>query len=214
MEDRKWKADRMNKTIARIGSIIVTLSVLIFAVCMLIPFSFGSYFICMLLPIGYVMMIAGLCYESDEEYKVAANVGMVFATVYTVLILLVYFAQTTTVRLEALDEQAVKILDYSRGGLFFSYDLLGYGMMALSTFFVGITIDAKTKVDKWLKRLMVIHGVFFFGCFIMPMTGVFSSMSNGEANIGGVIALEFWCAYFLPIGILSFLHFRDSRRNI
>ncbi|MGN1206843.1 MAG: hypothetical protein ACI4SP_00935 [Eubacteriales bacterium] len=202
----------MNKTIARIGALIVTISVLLFAVCMLIPFDFGSYFVCMLLPIGYIMMTAGFCYESDENHRVAANIGMLFATIYSVLVLLVYFAQLTTVRLDSLSEQAMQILNYSNGGLLFSYDLLGYGMMALSTFFVGLAIDAKTKADKWLKYLMMVHGIFFFGCFIMPMTGVFRSMSDGETNIGGVIALEFWCAYFTPVGILSMIHFRKKNR--
>ena len=202
----------MNKAIASIGAMIVSISVLLFAVCMLIQFNFGSYFVCMLLPIGYIMMTAGFCDESDEKHRVAANVGMAFAVIYAVMILLVYFAQTTAVRLGSLDEQAMKILDYSRGGLFFSYDLLGYGMMALSTFFVGLTIDAKNKADKWLKYLLMIHGVFFFGCFIMPMTGVFSSMSNGENSIGGVVALEFWCAYFIPVGVLSMIHFRKGSK--
>jgi hypothetical protein len=197
----------MNKTIATIGSLLVVLSVILFAIFMLIPFNFGCYFICMILSIGYVMMTSGYYNESDKNHKVAAKVGMIFATVYMVLILLVYFAQTTAVRLDNLDEQAMKIIDYSRGGLFFSYDLLGYGMMSLSTFFLGITINTKNKVDKWLKCLMIIHGLFFFGCFIMPMTGVFSSMSNGETNVGGIIALEVWCAYFIPIGILSAIHF-------
>lgn len=202
----------MNKIIASIGALIVTISVLLFAVCMLIPFHFGSYFVCMLLPIGYIMMTSGFCNESDEQHRVAANVGMTFAAVYTVLVFLVYFAQTTSVRLDSLDEQAMGILDYSRGGLFFSYDLLGYGMMALSTFFVGLTIDTKTRTDKWLKHLMLIHGVFFFSCFIMPMIGIFSSMADGGTNTGGVIALEFWCAYFAPIGVLSFIHFRKGNK--
>lgn len=202
----------MNKTIASIGALTVTISVLLFAVCMLIPFNFGSYFVCMLLPIGYIMMTAGFCNESDEKHRVAANVSMTFAAVYAVLVFLVYFAQTTSVRLDSLDEQAMRILDYSRGGLFFNYDLLGYGMMALSTFFVGLTIDAKAKADKWLKYLMLVHGIFFFSCFIMPMTGIFSSMSDGENNMGGVITLEFWCAYFIPIGILSLIHFRKSNK--
>ena len=198
----------MNQIIAKTGSIIVTITVLLFAVCMLISFDFGCYFVCMLLPLGYIMMIAGFCSESAGNQKAAAYVGMTFASVYTVLVLLVYFAQTTTVRLDSLNEQAMSILDFARGGLFFSFDLLGYGMLALSTFFVGLTINTKTKADKWLKCLMLIHGIFFFGCFIMPMTGVFSSMSNGDTSIGGVIALELWCAYFLPVGILACLHFR------
>ncbi len=201
----------MNQTIAKIGALLVTVSVLLFAVCMLLSFDFGSYCVCMILPLGYIMTAAGFCHESGEKHKVAANVGMAFAAIYAVLVLLVYFAQTTAVRLDSLDGQAMKILDFSRGGLLFSYDLLGYGMMALSTFFVGLTIHANTNAEKWLKYLMMIHGVFFFGCFIMPMTGVFHSMSQGETNWGGVIALEFWCAYFLPIGILSFVHFTKGK---
>lgn len=198
----------MNRTIARAGAVIATASVLLFAVCMLIPFDFGSYFVCMLLPIGYIMMTAGFCAESDEEHRAAAVAGAIFAAIYAVLVLIVYFAQTTAVRLGGLNEQAMRILDFSRGGLFFSYDLLGYGMMALSTFFLGLTIQAKTRADKWLKYLMIIHGVFFFGCFIMPMTGVFSSMANGETSAAGVVALELWCAYFAPVGVLAALHFK------
>ncbi len=200
----------MNRSIAKAGALIAVFSVLLFAVCMLIPFDFGSYFVCMFLSIGYVMMAAGFSCESDAKHRVAAKVGMAFAVIYATLVLLVYFAQTTTVRLDAMTDQAIRLLDYSRGGLMFSYDLLGYGMMALSTFFLGLTICGHNPVDRWLKRLMIIHGIFFFGCFIMPMTGAFSSMEGGETNICGVIALECWCAYFLPIGILAFAHFRSD----
>lgn len=201
----------MDRTVAKAGALIVVFSVFLFAVCMLIPFHFGSYFVCMLLAIGYVMMAAGLSCESEGEHRVAATAGMAFAVIYAVLILLVYFAQTTVVRLDTLTDQAAGLLDYSRGGLMFSYDLLGYGMMALSTFFLGLTVRGRTSVDRWLKRLMMLHGIFFFGCFILPMTGVFRSMADGESSIGGVIALEFWCAYFIPVGVLAFAHFRSDR---
>lgn len=199
----------MNKRIAEIGALIVTITVALFAVFM-VTSKFGSYFVCIFLALGYLLMIAGYHYESEDDRKVAASVGLAFGCIYTVLILLVYFAQTTAVRTTLLNEQAMRILDYSRGGLFFNYDLLGYGMMALSTFFIGLTIKPKNKKDKWLKCLMMIHGVFFFGCLIMPMTGMFStSMAEGTDSMGGIIALEFWCAYFLPIGILSMLHFKN-----
>ena len=51
-------------------------------------------------------------------------------------------------------------------------------MMALSTFFIGLSIKSNSEWDKWLKRLMLIHGGFFVGCVIMPMTGVFVSMAS------------------------------------
>lgn len=197
----------MNRTVSRIGAAIVSVAVFLFAICLIVDFSFGSYVVCMFLPIGYIMMAAGLHHESGEDRRAAANIGLIFAAVYAVLIFLVYFAQTTSVHLGGLSEQAQSILDFKRGGLFFNYDLLGYGMMALSTFFIGLSVKAEGKEDKWLKALLMIHGVFFIGCFVMPMTGMFSNMSDGNTSRGGVVALIAWCAYFLPVGILAYRHF-------
>lgn len=197
----------MNRLISRIGAAVVAATVFLFAVCMIVDFLFGSYLVCMLLPIGYIMMAAGFQQECGEDRRVAANVGLILAAVYAVLILLVYFAQTTSVRLENLSDQASRILNYRRGGLLFNYDLFGYGMMALSTFFLGLSIRPECKADSWLKGLMLIHGVFFIGCFVMPMTGAFTAMADGNAGNGGTIALLFWCVYFLPIGVLAYRHF-------
>ena len=197
----------MNRIIPTAGAVIVTAAVFLFAICLIANYPFGSYFVCMFLPVGYIMMAAGLHYESCENRRVAADTGMAFAVVYAVLVFLVYFAQTTSVRFGGLSEQAQGILDFQRGGLMFNYDLLGYGMMALSTFFMGLSVQADSTADKWMKALMEIHGVFFFSCFIMPMAGVFSSMSDGGPNTGGIAALTAWCAYFLPVGILAYRHF-------
>lgn len=65
----------MNKIIAKIGSIIVTVAVILFVVFM-VTFKFGSYFVCMFLALGYLMMIAGFHNESDADRRVAANVGL------------------------------------------------------------------------------------------------------------------------------------------
>ncbi len=197
----------MNRTLSRVGAGIVTVSVFLFAACLMTDFSFGSYFVCMFLPMGYILMAAGLHHECGEERKVAANVGLLFAAVYAALIFLVYFAQTTSVRLGGLSDEALSVLDFKRGGLIFNYDLLGYGMMALSTFFMGLSMRAEGRADRWLKTLLMIHGVFFVGCFLMPMTSVFAGMADGETSSGGVTALIAWCAYFLPVGVLAWLHF-------
>ena len=186
------------------------ITVVLFAILMLVS-DLASYVVCIFLALGYLLMLAGFHNESCEERKVAANAGLLFGCIYAVLILLVYFAQTTAVQNDPLNEQASMLLDFSKGGLFFSYDLLGYGMMALSTFFTGLTIQPENNKDKCLKYLMMIHGVFFFGCLFLPMTGMFrTAMADGSGRLGGTIALECWCAYFLPIGVLSALHFKKN----
>ena len=197
----------MNRLLSKIGAAIVTVTVFLFAIFILCDFSFGSYLVCMFLPIGYIMMAAGFQHECAEKDKVSANIGLILAAVYAVLILLVYYAQTTTVRLETLNDQAIRILNYARGGLLFNYDLLGYGIMALSTFFLGLSFRAESRPDRWLKWLMIIHGIFFLSCFFMPLTGMFTRMAEGQHGNGGSIALLFWCVYFLPIGVLAWRHF-------
>ena len=176
----------------------------------MINYPMGYYFVCLILPLGFIMMTAGLNNECENGRKVAANIGLILAAVYGTFIMLVYFAQLTTVHNEQLTEQAANLLEFGKFGLIFNYDLLGYGIMALSTFFTGLSMKAKNKADKWLKALMMIHGVFYFSCTFMPMTGMFSKMSSGGDGLGGRLALVAWCVYFLPVGILSFLHFRKE----
>ena len=197
----------LNKMISKVGSAIVTVTVFLFALFLIINFPMGYFFVCLILPIGFIMMTAGLQNECEGDGKVAGNIGLILAAVYATFIMLVYFAQLTTVKNEQLNEQAASLLVFGKFGLIFNYDLLGYGVMALSTFFTGLSMKPKNKTDKWLRALMLIHGVFYFSCTFMPMTGMFAKMSSGGDGIGGRLALVVWCVYFLPIGILSFIHF-------
>jgi len=197
-----------NRVVPAAGSAIVTVTVFLFALFLITGFSFGQYFVCFFLPIGFILMTAGLRHECEPDRSVAGNAGLVFAGIYCTLIMFVYFTQMTTVANERLNEQAAMLIDFRKHGFIFNFDLLGYGMMALSTLFTGLSMKAETKPDRWLKALMMIHGVFFPGCVFMPMTGMFTSMPSAESGSGGTIALIVWCVYFLPVGILAFLHFR------
>ena len=42
---------------------------------------------------------------------------------------------------------------------------------------------------------------------------MFMGMAEGSKGNGGDIALLFWCAYFLPIGVLAFRHFSGKTRQ-
>ena len=143
----------LNKMISKAGSAIVTVTVFLFALFLIINYSNGYFFVCLILPLGFIMMTAGLQNECDSGRKVAAIIGLVLAAVYCVIIMVVYFTQLTTVNNEQLNEQAANLLNFGRFGLIFNFDLLGYGVMALSTFFTGLSMKAKNKTDKWLKAL-------------------------------------------------------------
>lgn len=199
----------MNRKIGMYSSIMNVAAVSGFALSMLIGTNFGSYFTSMFIAFSFVPMMCAFSIYGKADTKAAGYTSMIFAGVYMVLILIVYFAQVTSVRLDELSKETLQIIDYQNFGLFFNYDLLGYGLMALSTFFAGLTVDVKSKSDKWLKILLMTHGVFFISCFIMPMLGLFSTEMEGSAWIGTAV-LEFWCIYFIPVGILSFLYFLNK----
>lgn len=194
----------MNKKIGLYSCAINFASVICFALSMLFSFDYGSYFSSMFIAFSFVPMMCGFAYYSEKQSKMAGYISMAFASVYAAIILLVYFAQLTTVRLSDLTPQADELLNFQKMNLMFHYDLLGYALMALSTFFAGLTIQARTKADKWLKYLLMIHGIFFVSCLIAPMLGIFKADSPAWI---GVILLEFWCLYFCPISVLSYLHF-------
>ena len=199
----------MNQKVGMASSILNVCAVIGFALCMLIGTSFGSYLVSMFIAFSFVPMVCAFALYSPAEKKAAGYAAMIFSGTYAVFVLMVYFAQVTAVRLDHLNEQASQILDYQKFGLFFSYDLLGYGLMALATFFVGLTIEPKRKADKWLKWLLLLHGIFFIGCFLMPILGIFNQNMNGSAWVGTAV-LTFWCVYFIPVGLLSFVHFKSK----
>jgi len=199
----------MNHNLGTASAIVNACAVAGFALCMITGFLFGSYLASMFIALSFVPMICAFAQCGKPETKAAGYTAMIFAGVYATFILMIYFAQVTTVRLADLTEQASALLDYQAYGLFFNLNLLGYGMMSLSTFFAGLTVEAKSKPAKALKYLLMIHGVFAISCFVMPMLGVFSPDLQGVDLIGTAILL-FWCAFFLPVGMLSYVYFKKG----
>ena len=195
----------MNRKIGMLGAAVNICSVLGFALSMAANFLFGCYLCSMFIALSFVPMICALGQEAAPERRAAGWTAAAFAAAYAAIILLVYFAQLTVVRLDSLTPQARSLLDFQQMGLFFSFDLLGYALMALSTLFAGLTLSRPS--DRALKILLTAHGAFFLPCLVVPMLGLFQA--DGPAWVGTAL-LEIWCAYFLPIGILSFRHFRSA----
>ena len=205
-----------NITLGKIGTAVTGASIAVFALAMLVQLTTSihtaqlSYFACIFIAIGYVMFASAIvACNKDKQLLGAGLAGIAFAVVYAVLIFIVYYAQLTTVRMNgALSEEALSIINYERfGSLFFNYDLLGYGFMALSTFFIGFLVRGKSKSCKALRTLLWVHGVFFLTCLFLPMLPVFTpDMAGGE--ITGTIVLLVWCAYFLPVCVLGWRYFK------
>ena len=196
----------MNRKIGMFGALVNLVAVITFAASMLMGSNLGGYFSSMFIAFSFVLMTCSYAYFSKDETKVAGITAVGFSAMYAAIISLVYFTQITTVQNDSLTQQATKILDYQQFGLFFNYDMLGYALMSLATLFAGLTVETKSTASKWLKGLLLVHGVFFVSCIIIPTLGLFSTDMVGTEWIG-IAILEFWCIYFIPVGILSLLYF-------
>lgn len=195
----------MNKKIGIYSSVINIFAVISFAIFMLFDINYGSYLVSIFIALSFVSMVSTFSFYSNEETKAFGFTAIAFASIYSVLVLIVYYTQITSVAFGNLNSMAINILDYSKFGLFFNLDLLGYGIMALSTFFISFTIQS----DRILKLLLRIHGIFFISGFLMPLFNLFNpDMADGDKI--GVIVLEIWCLYFLFVGFFSFKYFNNK----
>jgi len=199
----------MNRTLGKIASAVTLCAVAAFAVSMLLGSGFLSYLSCMFIAWGFVPMVAAFAALSGQDAKAHGYAALAFASVYAVLVMLVYFAQLTAVKTLSPGGEAARILDYNQFGLLFGYDLLGYAFMALSTFFIAPAVPAGSKGDRWLRLLLRVHGVFAPVCVVLPMLGVFRPGMAGGA-LTGTLVLEFWCAYFIPVCVLAYRYFARS----
>ena len=196
----------MNRRIGMISSCITLISVILFAVFMLFDMSSAAYAICILLSFGYLVMVSTFAAYAGKGVEAAKYAGFAFAVIYGVFVMLVYYAQITTLVQSNLTEQAAQLLDYKKFGLFFNYDLFGYGMLSISSFFIGLTIFPENKEDKILKALLLVHGIFSIVCFI-PVLGIFNAEMAG-GDLIGIAVLEVWCLYFIPVCFLSYCYFK------
>jgi hypothetical protein len=197
----------LNQKLGFCSAIIVALSTAVFAFSMLIGSVNLAFGVCMLLSWAYILLSCSFAVKASQDRKAMALGGVVFACLYGAFINLVYYSQLTTVLHKTESQDIISALTYSPGRWMFNIDLLGYGMMAISTLLIGITILPNNKKDRWLKALLMIHGVFIPG-IIIPMTNLFKigDSANQNADIGAIILLG-WCAYFIPVAILSAIYF-------
>ncbi|MDP4152759.1 MAG: hypothetical protein Q8865_04855 [Bacillota bacterium] len=203
----------MNKLTGIVSSSAVTAATALFALGILLSDQNLSYFVCILLSWGFILLVCSFASEVCFENKALAYGGIAFSCIYGVFVTLVYFIQLTTVANGTASPEILKFLSYTTlGSPMFNLDLLGYGMMAVSTFLIAFSLHIKCAADQWLKALLMIHGIFVFPCVLSPMLNIFSmNMKNGDRI--GRIALLLWCLYFIPIGILSTFHFVRKQHN-
>ena len=203
-----------NKQLGQFSAWTAAAATLLFAVTMLLPnktlSGILSYASSMFISLGYLGLACAFAVGAPADRKAAATLGMILAGAYFVFINLVYFTQLTTVLRGTAAAVVLDVITYRPGTWFFNLDLFGYGVMSLSTFFIGLSLTSVTRGEKWLKGLMLAAGVFALSSILMPLLNLFSGNGSSGDEIFGILALEFWCLYFIPLTILAAGYFKKN----
>lgn len=202
----------MDRKIGLYASWINALAVAAFAASMSANSFFFSCLSSIFIALSFVPMAVAFSRFAPDDRQAAGRAAAAFAAMYAVLNACVYFIQLTAVKGASLPDEIANLIDYQRFGMIFSLDLLGYGFMALSTFFAGLSFRAKDRADRWLKGLLLAHGGFAVPCLVVPLLGTFRADMPG-GDLMGTLLLEFWCAWFFPTALLAARHFSKTSKT-
>jgi hypothetical protein len=184
----------MNERLGLYSSIALTISTVVFLYSMIIESLSLLYFSSIILSWSFVIFISSMLQFCVLERKAYGYSATLFAIIYACIINIIYFAKLSTFKYENVNN----LLDDN-------LDLQGYGFMAISTFFLGITIIPYNKNEMYLKTLLLIHGIFVIFCIMFPTFNVLKMFESNDLNKN--IILIFWSIYFIPIGFLSIIYF-------
>ena len=205
----------MNRAIGRWSAVAVTTAVVLFGLAMLLRLDYGAYAMSMLISWAYVLLACSFSATAGRERRAAAEAGVAFAVLYAGFVTSVYFVQLTTVLHGAASADILALLTYQQlGSLMFNLDLLGYGLMAISTIFVGLTLSGTSRAERCLRLLLIVHGVFAPMCIALPIWNVFAAMPKAGGDAIGIAVLVVWCVYFTPVGILAVRHFTTAEGKL
>jgi hypothetical protein len=115
----------------------------------------------LLLAVSFVVLMVSIHYHASEDKKIWSHVGLTFATIYAVLISIVYYVQLTLVVPHLLrgDVENIGLLIFVPFDSFlYAIDVLGYSFMSLATLFVAIVFTGG-KLERFTRWMLIANGL-------------------------------------------------------
>ena len=115
----------------------------------------------LLLAPAFVILMAAIYHISPESKKIYSQIGLVFATIYAVLVSLNYFVQLTVVapRIASGDTSGISVLLFTPYNTFsYAMDLIGYSYMSLATF-ASAFVFSKIGSERFIRWFMIANGL-------------------------------------------------------
>ena len=112
---------------------------------------------------AFVVLMVSVHYYTPEERKIWSHIGLVFATIYTVLISINYYVQLTFVvprllqgNVDSVSLQPFLFVPFD--SFLYSVDILGYSFMSLATLFAAFAFTG-SGVERTVRWFMIANGL-------------------------------------------------------
>jgi hypothetical protein len=110
---------------------------------------------------SFAVLMLSVHYYAPEDKKIWSHAGVMFATIYTVLISINYYVQLTLVVPHMLrgEVESIRFLLFTPFDSFlYSVDILGYSFMSLSTLFAAFVFTG-AGMERTTRRFMIANGL-------------------------------------------------------
>jgi hypothetical protein len=110
---------------------------------------------------SFALLMLCVHYYAPEDKKIWSHAGLMFATIYTVMISINYYVQLTLVVPHIIRGEVGSIRPFlftPFDSFIYSVDVLGYSFMSLSTLFAAFVFTG-TGLERTARRFMIANGL-------------------------------------------------------
>ena len=115
-----------------------------------------------ILVISYLILVNYILQYSESNMKLYNRIGLSFALISSIVLLIDYFVQLTVVvpSLNKGETNGISLLTmYNPHGLFLALEDIGYLMMSFSFLFIGLELRNPQRLGLWIKGILIISFV-------------------------------------------------------
>jgi len=118
------------------------------------PRDYYWMFPAMIVVLAYLILVICIKNRAESNKKLFGQIATIFASISTTIFLITFFTQLAVIQPSLLDGETdgISLLtQFNPHGLFIAMEELGFLLMSLSFFFIGLTFTVKDKLEKWIK---------------------------------------------------------------
>ena len=140
-----------------------------------------------------------------------SRIAMLFATIASCLITLDYILQVEVLQPSLLRSEAdgmALVSQYNPHGLFIAMENLGYLMMGVSMYFLGMALARNSRLENFVRWQLMVSGAAGFATFV-AMSLYFGTRLETRFELA-IITID-WFALIIASIVLSIVFWRSSR---